>query len=99
MKTPPRPPSFAFVEFEDSKSAEDAVHKGDVEFRGSHLRIELARGGGPPPIPSLSRRVGRSVRSPYRVLVKGLPMSASWQDVKVSKMKFLCVFMFDVTWE
>ena len=64
-------------------AADEAARKGDVEFRGTTLRIELARGGGPPSMSSFPRGAGRNTRSPYRVLVKGLPPSASWQDVKV----------------
>lgn len=99
MKSPPRPPAFAFVEFEEQRSApssaflfylrdvdgvraaDEAVKKGDVDFRGTTLRIEVARGGGPAAMSNYGR--GRNARSPYRVLVKGLPPSASWQDVKV----------------
>lgn len=64
-------------------SAEEAVRKGDVDYRGTTLRIEVARSGGPPSS-NYSRGMGRGSRSPYRVLVKGLPLSASWQDVKVN---------------
>ena len=62
------------------------------DFYGSRLRVELAKGagggfrGGPPP----GRGFGgapppgfRPRQTGFRVLIKGLPMSASWQDVKV----------------
>ncbi|KAL1110519.1 hypothetical protein AAG570_008047 [Ranatra chinensis] len=74
-----RGPPFAFVEFEDSRDAEDAVHARDgYDYDGYRLRVEFPRGGGP------SRR-GRGPparRSQYRVIVTGLPPSGSWQDLK-----------------
>jgi splicing factor, arginine/serine-rich 1 len=83
LKTPARPPPYAFVEFDDPRDAHDAVRGRDnYDFYGSRLRVELARGsrGG-------DRGGGRttSFRPPntgYRVLVHGLPGSASWQDLK-----------------
>ncbi|KAL3517443.1 hypothetical protein ACH5RR_020032 [Cinchona calisaya] len=92
LKIPPRPPGYAFVEFEESRDAEDAIRGRDgYDFDGHRLRVELAHGGrghssstdrysnhssgrGP--------RGGVSRRSDYRVLVTGLPPSASWQDLK-----------------
>lgn len=66
--------------------AEDAVRGRDgYDFYGNRLRVELAKGaggrgrgfGGGPPPGFRPRQTG------FRVLVKGLPMSASWQDLKV----------------
>ncbi|XP_027117530.1 serine/arginine-rich splicing factor SR30-like isoform X1 [Coffea arabica] len=92
LKVPPRPPGYAFVEFEEARDAEDAIRGRDgYDFDGHRLRVELAHGGrghssstdrysnhssgrGP--------RGGVSRRSDYRVLVTGLPPSASWQDLK-----------------
>ncbi|KAJ3676146.1 hypothetical protein LUZ60_003558 [Juncus effusus] len=93
LKIPPRPPAYAYVEFEDPRDAEDAIRGRDgYKFDRDRLRVELAhfgrgqpssydrsssyssgsRGrGGPPPR-----------RSEFRVLVTGLPSSASWQDLK-----------------
>lgn len=98
MKAPVRPPAFAFVEFGDPRDAEDAVKGRDgYDFYGNRLRVELAKGasgrggggmgggmggggargfGGAPPPGFRPRNTG------FRILVKGLPMSASWQDVK-----------------
>lgn len=49
------PAGFAFVEFEDERDAEDAVHDTDGrELCGARVRVEIARGngrrggGGPP---------------------------------------------------
>ncbi|KAI4349947.1 hypothetical protein L6164_010486 [Bauhinia variegata] len=89
LKIRPRPPGYAFVEFEDPRDAEDAVHYRDgYDFDGFRLRVELAHGGR-----GYSSSVdryssysggsrGASRRSDYRVLVTGLPPSASWQDLK-----------------
>mmetsp|Transcript_8645 Transcript_8645/g.25961 ORF Transcript_8645/g.25961 Transcript_8645/m.25961 type:complete len:305 (+) Transcript_8645:177-1091(+) len=114
LKTPMRPPAFAFVEFEDPRDAEDAARGRDgYDFYGSRLRVEIARGGGPPmggggygpppgaygggggggygrgpPPPQFARgQMGPGVGMPskgsaHRAIVKGLPISASWQDLK-----------------
>ncbi|KAI4295185.1 hypothetical protein MLD38_040564 [Melastoma candidum] len=89
LKIPARPPGYAFVEFEDRRDAEDAVYGRDgYDFDGCRLRVELAHGGRRPSMDrhfsyngSSSSR-GSSRRSDYRVLVTGLPSSASWQDLK-----------------
>jgi len=92
LKVPPRPPAFAFIEFEDSRDAEDACRGRDgYDYDGYRLRVELAHGGSRR---SRGRDDGRSHgrgrsegtisrRTDYRVLVTGLPSSASWQDLKV----------------
>ena len=61
------------------------------DFYGSRIRVELAKGGvggrappGPPP-PNY-----RTKGSAFRVLVKNLPMSASWQDLKVGASARFC---------
>ncbi|KAA8545184.1 hypothetical protein F0562_019927 [Nyssa sinensis] len=90
LKIPPRPPGYAFVEFEDPRDAEDAIRGRDgYNFDGYRLRVELAHGGrGTSSVDRHSSysgsggRNGVSRRSDYRVLVTGLPTSASWQDLK-----------------
>ncbi|XP_043601371.1 serine/arginine-rich splicing factor 1B [Bombus pyrosoma] len=43
-----RGPPFAFVEFDDPRDAEDAVHARDgYDYDGYRLRVEFPRGGGP----------------------------------------------------
>ncbi|XP_070021091.1 serine/arginine-rich splicing factor SR30-like isoform X4 [Nicotiana sylvestris] len=89
LKIPPRPPGYAFVEFEDPRDADDAIRGRDgYKFDGHRLRVELAHGGrGSSSYDRYSShssgsRGGSSRRSNYRVLVTGLPSSASWQDLK-----------------
>ncbi|XP_065861355.1 serine/arginine-rich-splicing factor SR34-like isoform X1 [Euphorbia lathyris] len=89
LKIPPRPPGYAFVEFEEARDAEDAIRGRDgYDFDGHRLRVELAHGGRGYPSSdrqsshSSGRGRGVSRRSEYRVLVTGLPSSASWQDLK-----------------
>ncbi|GAB2287308.1 Serine/arginine-rich splicing factor sr30 [Dionaea muscipula] len=89
LKIPSRPPGYAFVEFEDERDAEDAVRGRDgYDFDGNRLRVEFAHGGRGYPSSdrhgssSSNYRGGISRRSDYRVLVTGLPSSASWQDLK-----------------
>uniref|UniRef100_A0A8C4WW66 Splicing factor, arginine/serine-rich 1 n=1 Tax=Eptatretus burgeri TaxID=7764 RepID=A0A8C4WW66_EPTBU len=83
-----RVPPFAFVEFEDPRDAEDAVHGRDgYDYDGYKLRVEFPRGG----CSRLGGRVGThnrgrygppSHRSEYRVVISGLPPTGSWQDLK-----------------
>ncbi|WOL19244.1 serine/arginine-rich splicing factor SR34A [Canna indica] len=96
LKNPPRPPGYCFVEFESSRDAENAVRGRDgYNFDGHRLRVELAHGGrgqsfpvgrgsrhGSGGGPGGSNKFAVSHRSEYRVIVRGLPSSASWQDLK-----------------
>ncbi|KAM3331925.1 hypothetical protein ACQJBY_027660 [Aegilops geniculata] len=90
LKIPPRPPGYAFVEFENPRDADDAIYGRDgYDFDGYRLRVELAHGGRAqsysydrPSSFSNGRRGGVSRRSEFRVMVDGLPSSASWQDLK-----------------
>ncbi|XP_039030948.1 serine/arginine-rich splicing factor SR34B-like isoform X2 [Hibiscus syriacus] len=89
LKIPPRPPGYAFVEFEEARDAEDAIRGRDgYDFGGQRLRVELAHGGRDRSSSDRhssyggGRGRGPSKRSEFRVLVTGLPSSASWQDLK-----------------
>ncbi|XP_024970385.1 serine/arginine-rich splicing factor SR34A-like isoform X3 [Cynara cardunculus var. scolymus] len=97
LKIPPRPPCYCFVEFANARDAEDAIRGRDgYNFDGCRLRVELAHGGrgqsssgdgrgdygGGHRSGSSSGRFGISQHSEYRVVVRGLPSSASWQDLK-----------------
>lgn len=88
LKTPARPPAFAFIEFDDPRDASDAVRGRDgYDFYGHRLRVEIAKGsarGGDRDRDRYSRssREFRPRQTGFRVTVKGLPMSASWQDLK-----------------
>jgi len=47
LKTPSRPPAFAFVTFESTMDAEDAIRGRDgVDFEGQRLRVEMSRASG-----------------------------------------------------
>ncbi len=65
------------------RDAQDAARGRDgYDFFGNRLRVEMSRGArerGPPPAPPTFRGRGTG----FRVLIKGLPISASWQDLKV----------------
>lgn len=94
LKIPPRPPCYCFVEFENGRDADDAIRGRDgYNFDGCRLRVELAHGGRGQSSSSDRRgsyvggsgsgnRFGASRHSEYRVIVRGLPSSASWQDLK-----------------
>uniref|UniRef100_A0A1J3IMC0 Serine/arginine-rich splicing factor SR30 n=1 Tax=Noccaea caerulescens TaxID=107243 RepID=A0A1J3IMC0_NOCCA len=85
LKIPPRPPGYAFVEFEDPRDADDAIYGRDgYDFDGCRLRVEIARSGrrGSSSADRYSGSRAPSRRSDFRVLVTGLPPSASWQDLK-----------------
>ncbi|UYV78192.1 SRSF1 [Cordylochernes scorpioides] len=83
-----RGPPFAFVEFEDPRDAEDAVHARDgYDYDGYRLRVEFPRGPAPGRGLMPGGRGGRgrgppARRSQFRVLVTGLPATGSWQDLK-----------------
>ena len=90
-------PPFAFLEYEDSRDAEDAVDERDgYDYDGYKLRVEFPRekrgfggdrGGGRGGFGGGRGRGGGGggggYRGPkYRVIISGLPASGSWQDVK-----------------
>ncbi|XP_055622379.1 serine/arginine-rich splicing factor 5-like [Toxorhynchites rutilus septentrionalis] len=83
---------YAFVEFEDHRDADDAVYELDgKDLLGERVSVEQARGK---PRGGDVRRGGRSEkvrggfrygpprRSKYRVIVKNVSSSVSWQDLK-----------------
>ncbi|XP_009799458.1 serine/arginine-rich-splicing factor SR34-like isoform X1 [Nicotiana sylvestris] len=92
LKVPPRPPGYAFVEFEEARDADDAIRGRDgYDFDGHRLRVELAHGGRGNSSANdrysgnssgRNHKFGAPKRTEYRVLVTGLPHSASWQDLK-----------------
>jgi hypothetical protein len=71
-----RPPPAA-------RDAEEAARQRDgYDFFGSRLRVEVARGGNPRgPFGGGGMRIPPR-GSGHRVTVRGLPPSASWQDLK-----------------
>ena len=91
-KTPARPPAFSFVTFEHYQDAIDAIKGRDgVMFEGQRLRVEMslhsaeATGYSGYGVPSAApfRPPPRDLRrSEHRIIVSGLPPSASWQDLK-----------------
>ncbi|PWA48404.1 serine/arginine-rich splicing factor SR34A [Artemisia annua] len=68
LKVPPRPPCFCFVEFANARDAEDAIRGRDgYNFDGCRLRVT------------------QNFDHLFWVMsfiVRGLPSSASWQDLK-----------------
>ncbi|XP_071721785.1 serine/arginine-rich splicing factor SR34A-like [Rutidosis leptorrhynchoides] len=111
LKIPPRPPCYSFVEFGSSRDAEDAIRGRDgYNFDGCRLRVELAHGGKGQPSSDRrgshgggggpgggSTRYGISRHSEFRVIVRGLPSSASWQDLKDHMRKAGDVCFADVS--
>ena len=81
-------PAYAFLEFDDSRDAEDAVRGRDgYDYHGQRIKVELHqrnRGGGSGFRGGRGRGRGGGPprRSDYRIMVSGLPPTGSWQDIK-----------------
>lgn len=72
---------FAFVEFDNPRDAQDAIRERDgYKFEGNVLRVEIpfaSRGGN-----RSGNNRGQPRRADFRVIIKGLPPTGSWQDLK-----------------
>jgi len=78
---------FGFIEFENAKDAEDALHHFDGKpFMGSNLLVQFAKESRPKrDVYEGDRGHGspRSRRPPgIRIIVSGLSRDTSWQDLK-----------------
>ncbi|KAF4578960.1 hypothetical protein EYR36_000769 [Pleurotus pulmonarius] len=76
---------FGFVEFENSKDAEDAVHNFNGKpFMGANIVVEFAKESRPRRDPYDDRHgAPRSRRPPgIRLIVSGVSRDTSWQDLK-----------------
>jgi len=80
---------YAFIEFDDSRDADDAVYEmNGRDLLGCRVSVEHARGvprrGEAPPrrAPAWSDRYGPPTRTPYRIIVENLSTRISWQDLK-----------------
>jgi len=89
LKTPARPPAFAFIAFEDYRDAEDAIRGRDgYNFDGYRLRVEFSKGdrrdggGRFDDRREPARKSGGGRRTDYGVVVTNLPKGCSWQDLK-----------------
>lgn len=68
------------------RSAEEAARRRNgYEFANLRMRVEIARGGDGASVNQPLRTGYRPIRNTmgYRLYVKGLPRTASWQDLKV----------------
>lgn len=111
LKTPSRPPAYAFITFEDDRDAEDAVRaRNGYDYDGHRLRVEFSRGKDGPSSGRPGSRDGfrddrgrgggrgggGGRRTEFRVIISGLPRSASWQDLKDHMRKAGDVIYADV---
>jgi arginine/serine-rich splicing factor 1/9 len=102
LKTPSRPPAFAFISYDDYRDAQDAVRGRDgYNFDGYRLRVEFSkgdrggdRGGGRGGAAEPRRGGGR--RTEWGVVVSNLPRGCSWQDLKDFMRKVGDVVFTDV---
>ena len=87
---PPPPPPSPSLTSACSDAEEAARRRNGYELQGYRMRVEIARGG------DQTNAVRNNYVPPrnsagFRVLVKGLPKSASWQDLKVCEVPFAIV--------
>ena len=94
IKTPPRPPAFAFIFFDAKEDADKAIAElHETEMEGLKLRVELSISKGPKaPREDRGGREGYGGReggggrgggrTNFRVIVSGMPQQVSWQDLK-----------------
>ncbi|KAG0283851.1 serine arginine-rich splicing factor [Linnemannia gamsii] len=74
---------FGFVDFDDSKDADNAVHDfHGKDFLGERLVVEIARGERKRDDLRGSDRYGPPERTEYRLMVGNLAHGVSWQDIK-----------------
>jgi len=87
---------FAFVEFEDDRDCEDAVRsRNNYNYDGYRLTVEFPKRKsssdirkGRPTTNSHGQSTynkdhsGPSKRTDFRILIKNLPLTGSWQDLK-----------------
>ncbi|KAG8217680.1 hypothetical protein J3R82DRAFT_5833 [Butyriboletus roseoflavus] len=77
---------FGFVEFENSKDAEDAVHHFNGKmFMGANIVVEFAKESRPRrDVYESDRGYGARSRRPpgIRLIVSGISRDTSWQDLK-----------------
>ncbi|KAF9066317.1 hypothetical protein BDP27DRAFT_1227692 [Rhodocollybia butyracea] len=78
---------FGFVEFENTKDAEEAAnHFNGKSFMGTNIVVEFAKEGRPRREPYEDRSHGAAVRARrppgIRIIVSGLSRDTSWQDLK-----------------
>ncbi|KAL1496806.1 hypothetical protein AB1Y20_014392 [Prymnesium parvum] len=98
------PPGFAFVEYERAEDAEDAVEGlKDQRIGGGRVKVEIAKNrgknsgppparGGPPPPPG----GGGSTATKHRAVLKNLPASFSWKELKDEMRRIGDVIYADV---
>ena len=84
----PHPPWHGCAVPHACRAAEEAAYRRNgYDFAGGRIRVEIAKGGEGRSQPNAPAKVGyRPIRNTlgFRQFVKGLPRSASWQDLKVS---------------